>query len=104
MPAPLVCPPLRGAPHRDLCTDCGVSRMEDPKACSHTCQFIRPGYPRLERRVHGRERAPEQGGERFFGPAREILRVRLASSGTNQGELAPAVRAKGHTGGWRVRA
>ena len=78
MSAPLVCPPLRDAPHRDLCTDCGVSRLENPGSCAAACQFIRPDYPRLERQVHGRTRDPERQDELFFGPVRQMLRARLA--------------------------
>ena len=30
---------------RGLCTDYGVSRMADPKACATACPFIQPGTP-----------------------------------------------------------
>jgi coenzyme F420 hydrogenase subunit beta len=70
-------PVLREAPPRRLCTDCGVSRSADPGACGRACQFIRPDYPGLEKRVHGRVRAAE-GDERFFGPYRRMLRAELA--------------------------
>ncbi len=64
------------APFRNLCTDCGISRTDDPKRCGRACQFIAPDYPRLERAVHGRSRdpGPAAGGdpvradELFFGP------------------------------------
>ena len=36
------------APHRELCTDCGISRSSDPKRCGHACQFIKPEYEALE--------------------------------------------------------
>lgn len=68
---------LREAPHRDLCTDCGVSRSSRPGDCGRACQFIRPDYPRLERQVHGRARDPGRGDEGFFGPYRKMLRARL---------------------------
>lgn len=61
-------PTSDAAPHRGLCTDCGISRTSDPKRCGRACQFIRPDYPALERQVHGRERDAQQGDERFFGP------------------------------------
>ena len=57
---------------RGLCTDCGVSRMDDAKACGRACQFIRPDYPRLEAKVHGRARDLDAGDERFFGVGRMI--------------------------------
>ena len=46
-----VAPP---APHRNLCTDCGVSRTSEPKRCATACQFIAPRYPELEQQAHGR--------------------------------------------------
>ncbi|MCZ8132468.1 MAG: Coenzyme F420 hydrogenase/dehydrogenase, beta subunit C-terminal domain [Steroidobacteraceae bacterium] len=64
-------------PRRDLCTDCGVSRTSDPRRCGRACQFIRPDYARLERRVHGRERDPARPDELHFGPFRRMLRARL---------------------------
>jgi coenzyme F420 hydrogenase subunit beta len=64
-------------PPRDLCTDCGVSRMGDGKACGRACQFIRPDHAGLESRVHGRTRDPVRQDEIFFGPYRRMLRARL---------------------------
>jgi coenzyme F420 hydrogenase subunit beta len=70
--------PLLAAPvPRDLCTDCGISRTDDPKRCGRACQFIRPDYPGLERRVHGRERDPARPDELHFGPFRRMLRASL---------------------------
>jgi coenzyme F420 hydrogenase subunit beta len=66
-----------GAPHRALCTDCGISRSSDPKRCGTACQFIKPDYPGLETQVHGRVRNPERGDERFFGPYRQMWRASL---------------------------
>jgi hypothetical protein len=40
--------PLDEAPVRKLCTDCGLSRTNDPKRCGQACQFIQPDYPGLE--------------------------------------------------------
>jgi coenzyme F420 hydrogenase subunit beta len=71
------------APTRKLCTDCGLSRTNDPKRCGQACQFIQPDYPGLELRVHGRARqqiTPEhkaQPDELFFGPYQDILSARL---------------------------
>ncbi len=62
-------------PHRDLCTDCGISRSSDPKRCGRACQFIQPEYPRLEAQVHGQARG--FGDEVFFGPFQRILRARM---------------------------
>ncbi len=69
--------PVNEAPARNLCTDCGVSRMANPKRCGSACQFIRPDYPALETRVHGRARDPERPDETHFGPFRRMLRARL---------------------------
>jgi coenzyme F420 hydrogenase subunit beta len=66
-----------GAPHRALCTDCGISRSSDPKRCGTACQFIKPDYPGLETQAHGRVRDPERGDERFFGPYRQMWRASL---------------------------
>ena len=65
------------APSRDLCTDCGVSRMSDPKRCGRACQFIKPDYAGLEKRVHGRSRDPARPDEVFFGPFQRMLRASL---------------------------
>jgi len=73
--APVVAP---SAP-RSFCTDCGVSRTAEPKRCASACQFIRPDYPGLEEKVHGRARDPERADELHFGPYRSMLRARLKS-------------------------
>ncbi len=70
-------PAVRPAVPRGLCTDCGISRSEDPKRCGRACQFIKPDYASLERSVHGRERDPERGDEHFFGPYRKMLQASL---------------------------
>ena len=67
---------LRQAVPRSLCTDCGVSRMAEPKRCASACQFIQPDYPAAEARVQGRTRDPGSD-ELFFGPFRRMLRARL---------------------------
>lgn len=72
-------PDLRPAAPRGLCTDCGISRMADATRCGTACQFIKPDYPGLEARTHGRTRDPAAGDELFFGPFREMLRARLKS-------------------------
>lgn len=73
-------PPLREAAPRGLCTDCGVSRMAEPRACGRACQFIRPDYAAMEARVHGRAREPAANpDELHFGPHRRMLRARLAA-------------------------
>jgi coenzyme F420 hydrogenase subunit beta len=68
---------MNPGPPRDLCTDCGISRSSDPKACGRACQFIRPDYPRLEAAVHGRARDPDGGDELFFGPHLAMHRAAL---------------------------
>ena len=61
---------------RSLCTDCGVSRMADPAACGTACQFIKPNYPTMESRVHGRA-AGTDGDEAFFGVTSTMYRAAL---------------------------
>lgn len=66
--------------HRSMCTDCGVSRTDNPGRCSRACQFIKPDYPSLEQRVHGRAR--DEGvnpDEVFFGPFEQMVRASLTS-------------------------
>jgi coenzyme F420 hydrogenase subunit beta len=70
-------PPLRPPESRGLCTDCGISRTGDPKRCGSACQFIKPDYPGLETRVHGRARDPERPDELHFGPFRRMLRAAM---------------------------
>ncbi len=69
-------PVIGGAARPGLCTDCGVSRMGDGRACGRACQFIRPDYPALERAVHGRA-AGADGEEAFFGVIAAMHRARL---------------------------
>ena len=75
--APLWSPALAEAVPRDLCTDCGISRSSDPKRCGQACQFIKPDYPGLEARVHGRARDAGRPDEMFFGPFRRMLRAAM---------------------------
>lgn len=74
-PGPMI-PPLPGAPRAGLCTDCGVSRLGDGKACGRACQFIAPDYETLERKVHGRNASPDTD-EAFFGVTHSMMRARL---------------------------
>lgn len=76
-PAGVVAPPIGPAAPRDLCTDCGVSRMADAKSCGRACQFIKPDYAALETRVHGRARDPARNDELHFGPFRRMVRATL---------------------------
>ncbi|MDP3832925.1 MAG: Coenzyme F420 hydrogenase/dehydrogenase, beta subunit C-terminal domain, partial [Hydrogenophaga sp.] len=83
-PVPWDAPDLPPAPPRHFCTDCGLSRTDNPKRCGQACQFIQPDYPALERRVHGRARRLPGPGEAssdelFFGPHRQMLQARLAA-------------------------
>lgn len=71
-------PTLASAPHRDLCTDCGISRSSHSASCGKACQFIHPRYDQLERQVHGRTR-DLASDEQFFGPFRAMHRARLQS-------------------------
>ncbi len=98
MPFPpgLAAPSLPGAPRPGLCTDCGVSRLGDGKACGKACQFIQPDYPRLETVVHGRAAAPDIGDEAFFGVTQSMLRARLnpAATGAQWTGLTTALAAR----------
>ncbi len=68
---------LPEAPHRSLCTDCGLSRTDDPKRCGRACQFIAPDYPALEAQVHGRARDASRPDELHFGPFQTMYRARM---------------------------
>ncbi|KAI95364.1 coenzyme F420 hydrogenase [Rhodomicrobium udaipurense JA643] len=70
-------PQVAEALPRDLCTDCGVSRASDPRRCGRACQFIKPDYPKMEARVHGRTRDPQREDERFFGPYKRMVRAAM---------------------------
>jgi coenzyme F420 hydrogenase subunit beta len=72
-------PPLAPAEPRHLCTDCGLSRTDDPHRCGRACQFIRPDYAALEQRVHGRARDESRPDELLFGPYRRMLRASLVA-------------------------
>lgn len=67
----------RPAKLRDLCTDCGISRSDDPSRCGRACQFIHPRYEDLERAVHGRSRDAGRPDELHFGPFQRMVRARL---------------------------
>ena len=73
----MIVPQIGGAARPGLCTDCGISRMGDGRACGRACQFIQPDYDTLEARVHGRTANPAQGDEAFFGVTQTMLRARL---------------------------
>lgn len=75
--APVAAPPIGPAAARGLCTDCGVSRMADARACGRACQFIRPDYAGLEALVHGRARDASVSDELHFGPFQRMARARL---------------------------
>ncbi|ABD08716.1 Coenzyme F420 hydrogenase/dehydrogenase beta subunit-like [Rhodopseudomonas palustris HaA2] len=75
--APVWSPALNDPAPRELCTDCGVSRMSDPKQCGQACQFIKPDYPAMELQVHGRNRDPSKPDEAFFGPHRRMLQAAM---------------------------
>ena len=51
--------------------------MADAKACGRACQFIKPDYPALETRLHGRARDDLQPDETGFGVFKRMLRARL---------------------------
>jgi coenzyme F420 hydrogenase subunit beta len=70
------------APYRSLCTDCGISRTDNPKRCGEACQFIKPNYPELETKVHGRARDLNRPDELHFGPFIKMLRAGLKNPST----------------------
>ena len=71
--------PLPMARHRDLCTDCGISRTSAPERCGRACQFIHPRYAELELQAHGRARDAARGDEALFGTYLEMRRARLTT-------------------------
>ena len=75
-PAGLTAPLIGGAARPGLCTDCGISRIGDGKACGRACQFIQPDHAWAEARVHGRARQL-RGDEAFFGPYQSLWRARM---------------------------
>ena len=76
----LASPAFAPAKHRDLCTDCGISRTTAPDRCGLACQFIHPRYAELEVAAHGRARETGRGDEALFGPYLEMRRARMARS------------------------
>ncbi|MEM7720784.1 MAG: Coenzyme F420 hydrogenase/dehydrogenase, beta subunit C-terminal domain [Pseudomonadota bacterium] len=79
----LVAPTFSGQARSGLCTDCGVSRMGDGRACGRACQFIAPDYESAEQRVHGRVADARVGDEAFFGVTHAMHRARLAPAAPN---------------------
>lgn len=75
----LTAPSLPGAARPGLCTDCGISRLGDGKACGRACQFIQPDYPSLESQTHGRVADPDRAEEAFFGSYLSMQRARLTT-------------------------
>lgn len=88
-------PEIGGAPREGLCTDCGVSRLGDGRACGRACQFIQPRYSELEARVHGRGADATRGDEAYFGVFRQMHRARLepAAPGAQWTGLTTALAA-----------
>jgi len=79
----VLAPELEVAAARDLCTDCGISRTDDAKDCGVACQFIKPDYAGLERRVHGRARDEARVDEVYFGPFNRMVRASLKPAKTD---------------------
>ena len=68
------------APHRAMCTDCGVSRTAKPERCGRVCQFIKPDYPTLEANTHNRSRDSSRNpDEAFFGSFITMHRAAMKS-------------------------
>ncbi|MEM9433354.1 MAG: Coenzyme F420 hydrogenase/dehydrogenase, beta subunit C-terminal domain [Pseudomonadota bacterium] len=70
-----IVPELAKPAPRNLCTDCGLSRMKIAKSCGQACQFIQPDYPAMEHKIHGRQRGDDD--ELFFGPFTAMHRAVL---------------------------
>lgn len=70
-------PQFRKAEERSLCTDCGLSRMKNPKSCGQACQFIKPDYASYEFGLHGRTRSEGEPDEMYFGVYRKMFRAKL---------------------------
>lgn len=79
----LVTPAVSASVARELCTDCGISRSEDPKRCGRACQFLTPDYSTHEQRVHGAARNLAIPDQVHFGTFQRIVRARLASPKPN---------------------
>lgn len=62
---------------RDLCTDCGLSRTGLAKSCGMACQFIKPDYPAMEEKVHGRARDLNRPDELYFGPVQSMWQAAM---------------------------
>ncbi|MFY0693046.1 MAG: Coenzyme F420 hydrogenase/dehydrogenase, beta subunit C-terminal domain [Paracoccaceae bacterium] len=73
----ITAPRLKAPEARNLCTDCGVSRMKMAKSCGQACQFIQPDYPAMETQSHGRARDPAREDELYFGPYKSMHRAAL---------------------------
>ncbi|MBB5514532.1 coenzyme F420 hydrogenase subunit beta [Rubricella aquisinus] len=73
----MIAPDISGAARPGLCTDCGISRIGDGKACGRACQFIQPDYPTLERATHGQPTDAPTADHPFFGPHKSMHRARL---------------------------
>lgn len=67
---------------RQFCTDCGVSRSSNPKACGQACQFLSPDYDKMDLKSHGRTRDPDRSDEAHFGVVQAMHRARLSSPKT----------------------
>lgn len=89
-------PDIGGAARAGLCTDCGISRMGDGRACGRACQFIAPDYPALERASHGRIAQADLPEEAFFGVIHRMARAALtpAASGAQWTGLTTALGAE----------
>lgn len=77
-PPALWAPQPEAAAHRNLCTDCGLSRTKLAQKCGTACQFIQPDYPAMETKVHGRPRDADRPDETFFGPFLQMHRAGLS--------------------------
>ncbi|MBC6436747.1 MAG: Coenzyme F420 hydrogenase/dehydrogenase, beta subunit C-terminal domain [Rhodobacteraceae bacterium] len=95
-PDGILAPVITGAVRPGLCTDCGVSRLGDGRACGRACQFIQPDYETREWVAHGQVARPDRGDEGFFGVVQKMLRARLvpAADGAQWTGLTTALAAE----------
>jgi coenzyme F420 hydrogenase subunit beta len=71
-------PNFAPAARRNLCTDCGVSRMKNADDCGQVCQFIKPDYPSHEIQFHGRTRLQNESDELYFGVIEQMWQATKA--------------------------
>jgi hypothetical protein len=96
LPEGISAPALGGAARPGLCTDCGVSRMGDGRACGRACQFIRPDYPALEAKAHGRAAHREGARKLGEGAPQPVARIDIEVGGLSRPHRADRAQVLHH--------